>query len=167
MNTNGQVLRSIVETVGPQFRGISDSHATAKPDPKKWSRKEILGHLIDSANNNQRRFVLANLQDDLVFDGYSQDDWVAIQGYQECSWRWIVDFWESYNLRIAEFVDRLPDETRLRRRKRHNLHELAWKAVPSHESTTLDYLIKDYIGHLEHHVRQILPEYEPVMIGNY
>ena len=62
-----------------------------------WTKKEILGHLIDSAAINHQRFVRAQFTDDLVFDGYVQDDWVKVQDYQNRDWRELVELWHGYN----------------------------------------------------------------------
>ena len=163
MASNGEILKQIVTEVTPRLEVIPAPVANDKPDPAKWSKQEILGHLIDSANHNHRRFVAAVLQDDLVFDGYDQDQWVAVQRYQDAEWAWIIQFWRAYNLRLAEIIDQLPEYQLTRARETHNLNRIAWKTVPVDRPVTLDYLIKDYIVHLEHHLRQILNDYQPVM----
>ena len=61
---------------------IDDDEAVRKSSPEKWSTKEIIGHLIDSASNNHQRFVRAQFSDDLVFPGYQKDEWIAVQHYQ-------------------------------------------------------------------------------------
>jgi hypothetical protein len=167
MQTTGETLLSIVNGVVPEMKQISESDARIERGPGKWSRIEIVGHLIDSANNNHRRFVLANSHDNLVFDGYIQDQWVAIQDYQHQDWIWLIDFWANYNRLIARLIDRVPDPVKLKQHTNHCLHGMAWKTVPEDEPATLDYLMKDYVGHLEHHVCQILPKYQPVVIGTY
>ena len=72
-------LRQAVDEAASRMLAIADNQAAARPSPDKWSRKEILGHLIDSAVNNQARFVRAQQQADLVFVGYDQDAWVRLQ----------------------------------------------------------------------------------------
>lgn len=167
MQKTGETLISIIHNVNPEMKQISETNARMERGPGKWSRIEIVGHLIDSATNNHRRFVLAHFQDDLMFDGYSQDDWVRVQDYQHQNWIWLIDFWANYNQLIAEQMDRVPDSVKHRQHSNHCLHQIAWKTVPANEPATLDYLMKDYVGHLEHHVGQILPEYKPVMVGTY
>jgi hypothetical protein len=133
----------------------SDEEASRRPAPGKWSRKEIVGHLIDSASNNHGRFVRAQLQEDLVFPGYDQDRWVEVQRYQDRPWADLVRLWHAYNYQIAHVMASADREALVRLRPRHNLHELAWKAVPASEPTTLAYFVRDYVGHLEHHLRQV------------
>lgn len=167
MTSLGTTLNGILETVRSDMEEISLADARYKADPKKWSKIEILGHLIDSATNNYRRFISAAQGEGLVFDGYGQEEWVAIQQYQERDWPWLIDLWFNYNRLLANLVDGLPPEAFTCPHENHSLNRMAWKPVPASESTTLEYLIKDYIGHLEHHLRQILPDYQPVMIGTY
>ena len=97
MQTTGETLLAIVEGVVPEMKRISKADARIERGPGKWSRIEIVGHLIDSANNNHRRFVLAHFHDNLVFDGYLQDEWVQVQDYQHQDWNSLIDFWANYN----------------------------------------------------------------------
>jgi hypothetical protein len=150
-------LERTVDEAARSLSALSDETAARRPAPGKWSPKEIVGHLIDSAANNHQRFVRAQFQDDLVFPGYAQDNWVAAQRYQDAPWHDLVTLWRAYNRHIARLIEAMPDEVRLRERTRHNLHELAWQAVPADTPTTLDYFMRDYVFHLHHHLRQIGP----------
>ena len=122
----------------------------------KWSAKEILGHLIDSATNNHARFVTAQLKDDLLFDGYDQEAWVAKQRYQQSSWLELVTLWKYYNLHLLHLVASIPEDVLKQPRPRHGLNTIAWKPVYEAKAATLDYLIRDYFEHMKHHLRQIL-----------
>lgn len=134
-----------------------DDEKTSRPRaPGQWSRKEIVGHLIDSAVNNHARFVRAVLQDDLVFDGYDQDGWVRAQRYRERSWPALVRVWRLLNRQIADVVGGMPAEALERPRRRHNLHEIAFRPAPVDAEATLAYLIRDYVAHLQHHLAQVL-----------
>jgi DinB family protein len=151
-------LREAVDRAMVELRRISDTDAGRVPAPGKWSKKEIIGHLIDSAANNHARFVRAQTSSDLVFDGYDQDEWVRVQRYRERRWEDLVRLWQEYNRHIA-FVMAATDEPALTRpRARHSLDTIAFKAVPSTQPVTLEYLMRDYIDHLEHHLRQVLRE---------
>ena len=167
MNSTGKILSEIIHRVKPDLEKISDEAAGRQPVPDKWSKKEILGHLLDSATNNHRRFIKANLKDNLVFDGYVQDKWVAIQKYRERDWQSLIDFWAMYNLHIANVMDEIPEVVLKKEHTVHSYDSMAFATVPKSKAVTLDYLVKDYVGHLEHHLRQILPEYSPKMIGTY
>lgn len=135
---------------------LSDSETARRPAPAKWSPREVIGHLIDSASNNHQRFVRAASREDLVFPGYEQDRWVKLQDYQNAPWRDLVSLWAAFNRHIARVMAAIPEPVCSRPRARHNLHEIAWRPVPATEPTTLDYFMMDYVRHLEHHLRQVL-----------
>jgi hypothetical protein len=126
-----------------------------RPAPGKWSPKEIIGHLIDSASNNHGRFVRAQLHDDLRFDGYEQAEWVEVQRYQERDWADLIALWQALNHHIAHVMATADPEALGRSRARHNLDVLAWKPVGTEQSATLEYFMRDYVGHLKHHLAQI------------
>ena len=155
MTSIAKKLRDTVDQAATRLLAFSDSEAGRVPAPGKWSTKEIIGHLIDSAANNHGRFVRAQSSPDLVFDGYEQDEWVRVQRYRERPWKGLVELWQHYNHHIA-FVMAGTDEAALTRpRGRHSLDTMAFKAVPSTQPVTLEYLMIDYVDHLEHHLRQI------------
>ena len=157
-----ELLRIAVETATSRLRALSEADSMKPRRAGAWSPKQILGHLIDSACNNHARFVRAQLQDDLLFTGYDQEAWVAAQRYDEASWPELVELWRGYNLHLARIVAAIPAEILTRSRARHNLHQLAWRAVPETQPVTLEYFVRDYVGHLENHLTQILPNYQPV-----
>lgn len=134
---------------------IDDDEAVRKSSPEKWSIKEIIGHLIDSASNNHQRFVRAQFSDDLVFPGYQQDDWISVQNYQNESWKNLIELWKSFNLHILHVMKTANESKRKQIRLKHNLHQLAWKTVPENEPATLEYFMLDYIGHFNHHLNQV------------
>jgi hypothetical protein len=150
-------FRETLDEAAQRLLMFSDAEASARPAPAKWSKKEIVGHLLDSASNNHGRFVRAQLQDDLVFPGYDQDAWVRVQRYQERRWVDLVRAWHAYNHQIASLMEAADPDALSRPRVRHNLHELAWKPVPASGPATLEYFMRDYIEHLKHHLAQALP----------
>ncbi len=162
----GQTLNNIVTQVRPELALISDLESKVKRT-ERWSKREVLGHLLDSATVNRQRFVEAQLKDDLIFNGYDQDQWVTLQCYQEITWRELVNLWADNNLLIAHLINRIPRDKLSNYSESHNLDKIAWKQVPSNKPTTLRYLIWDYIAHMEHHLRKIMPGYQPVVIDNY
>lgn len=149
-------LLDVIAAAEPLLAATPETAASRRPSPDKWSPKEIIGHLIDSASNNHQRFVRAAWQDDLVFATYAQEDWVELQDYQRADWPDLVTLWASFNRHIARVMISVPDAARTRSRTRHNLDRIAWRAVPATEPATLDYFMEDYVGHLEHHLRQVL-----------
>lgn len=151
-----QELRSVVERSTPALLALSGDASAHRPAPGKWSPREVLGHLIDSASNNHQRFVRAQFQDDLVFPGYEQDDRVEAQHCHDAPWTDLVTLWRAFNLHLARVMAAVPESVRLRAHRRHNLDKIAWRAVPAGEPTTLAYFMSDYVSHVKHHLRQIL-----------
>ena len=148
-------LRSALAAEHGRLMSIPDDAAAIRPAPGKWSPKEVIGHLIDSALNNHGRFVRAGLDDDLVFPGYEQDSWVRAQNYNARPWTELIALWRALNGHIASAVAGMSQETLSRQRTRHNLDQVAWRTVPRSKAVTLEYFIEDYIGHLKHHLGQI------------
>ena len=142
---------------------ISEERSAVPPAPGKWSPREVIGHLIDSASNNHVRFVRAALEEDMIFPGYEQDGWVSVQRYGEASWRDLLDLWAAFNRHLARTMAGIPINPRRRQRDRHNLDRIAFKAVPAGTPATLDYFMDDYVDHLEHHLRQVLGSWPPKM----
>jgi hypothetical protein len=150
-------FRETVDTSAARLRALSDAEAAVRPAPGKWSRKEIIGHLVDSATNNHGRFVRAQLQDDLVFDGYEQAEWVDVQRYQAREWAELVLLWQSLNHHIAHVMETAETDALTKPRTRHNLDRLAWQPVSTAEPATLGYFMRDYVDHLKHHLQQAIP----------
>lgn len=148
-------LSRTVARAAARLRSMPEEMARSHPAPDKWSPAEIIGHLIDSASNNHQRFVRARFTDGLRFAGYDQDEWVGAQRYQDAPWPELVTLWEMYNLHIARVMESTPEAIRTRPRHDHNLDEIAWETVPADQPVTLEYFMRDYLGHLEHHLRQI------------
>ncbi len=157
-------LSRIVRAGAARLLDVSEHDSACRPQPGKWSAREIIGHLIDSAANNHGRFVRAQLTDGLIFDGYRQEEWVRLQNYQEAPWPLLVRLWRDYNLHLARVIEAVPAEVRHRKRPRHNLHEIAWRTVPESQPVTLEYFMRDYVDHLEHHLRQVA---EILGLGNF
>ena len=129
------------------LRSKSDEHVRKPLAPEKWSRKQILGHLIDSAANNHQRFVRTLIETPLAFPPYEQNLWVSLQGYQEHDWQLMVDLWSAYNRHLAHVIGRIPESQMTRE-----------CIIGNKPVVTLGWLIEDYVRHLKHHLRQIVDE---------
>ena len=127
---------------------IPVEHLCHKPAPEKWSKKEILGHLIDSALNNLKRFLsILHYYRDYEVRPYDQDYLVAINQYQQANLAHLVTLWESLNHQIANIVRDIP------------IKKLEQEVmVDKDEKRTCQWLIEDYIDHMEHHLDQILSQ---------
>ena len=149
-------FRNTVEAGADRLMVISEEQSERPRSDGKWSPKEIIGHLIDSAANNHQRFVRAQFTDDLVFSGYDQEEWVRVQGYKKEPWQQLVQLWKHYNLHLQHLMAAMPEETRVKARARHSLDKIAWQPVPDNQSVTLDYFMRDYVAHMKNHLQQVL-----------
>jgi hypothetical protein len=139
-----QRLLDAVDAALPVLLAIDDAGASAPRAPGKWSRKQILGHLIDSAGNNHQRFVRAQEGPVLVSPDYQQEHWVRIQGYADSSWLDLVTLWTAYNRHLAQVVARIPEERADQR-----------CVIGDNPPATLAFVAADYADHMWHHLRQI------------
>ena len=137
-------LLGVVDAASESLRRIGDLEASLRSDPGSWSKKEILGHLLDSAVNNHHRFVRAQQVEELTFPAYAQEHWVSSQGYAERPWLELVDLWRLYNRHLAHVISMIPEE------------QLAVMCViGSDEPVTLSYVVEDYLVHLRHHLQEL------------
>jgi len=144
MHDVAKELRLTLELTG-RLQQISEEIAAHKSDPATWSKKEVLGHLLDSAANNLQRFVRMQLQDHLELPGYDQDGWVRVQRYQELEWEEIIHMWRTQNRHLAQLIATVsPDALK------HT-----W-TTPEGETVNLEFVMRDYIVHMRHHLDQIL-----------
>lgn len=122
---------------------IDEQTFSHKPSPAKWSKKEIIGHLTDSATNNHHRFVRAQFEDvpTIVYD---QNKWNEYGYYQQINGAQIIAFWTAYNKQLAQLMRQIPTD---------NLQRCCNTNEPS---LTLAFLINDYVVHLEHHLKQVV-----------
>ena len=139
----GELLH-VVEATTQSLRRIGDVEASLGSAPGNWSKKEILGHLLDSAVNNHHRFVRAQQVKQLTFPAYEQEQWVSAQSYAECPWQELIDLWRLYNRHLARVISRIPEE------------KLAVVCViGTNEPVSLGYLIEDYLVHIRHHLQEL------------
>ncbi len=148
-------FRLTIDSALVRLQQISEEQSAIPTAEGKWSVKEIIGHLIDSAANNHQRFVRAQFTDDLLFPGYDQEKWVTVQAYNDERWEDLVQLWRRYNLHLVHVIARIPEPTLTLPRTRHSLDRIALETISADRMVTLEYLVRDYLGHLKHHLRQI------------
>lgn len=141
MTTTVDELRSIVKDFSVKLNQIADNDFSAKP-PNKWSKKEILGHLIDSAQNNLRRFICGQYETIPSTITYNQDFWVTANAYQQANGNDVIELWRLINLRICDILQNMPQENYT-------------KISNNGSNQTLQWLAEDYVRHLKHHLNQI------------
>lgn len=142
---NYQILKNIVEQELLRFEKISEESWSYKISPEKWSKKEILGHLCDSALTNIRRFVVTQYKENenIVYD---QDFWVKAQNYQNISTSEIISLWKFLNFQIVHAVENIPDEM---------LQRTCDTTKTEPQRFTLEFIIQDYLDHLQYHLKAI------------
>jgi hypothetical protein len=140
-------LQEHINLAPSEFLKYSEGELRRKPAPDKWSKKELLGHLIDSAANNHHRFIKARfLPSPFFVEGYAQNDWVRIQNYNEKESQALVNLWKVYNEHILFIMQNTPDK---------DLEIKLNAEDPFEKADTLFFLMKDYVDHMDHHLRQI------------
>jgi DinB superfamily len=151
-------FRNTIVSATARLRNIPEEQSGRKSSSDDWSAKEIIGHLIDSAANNHQRFVRAQFTDELVFPGYEQEQWVSSQRYRDESWSEVIQLWSSYNLHLLHVASAIPEDVLTKPRSHHSLDQIAFNLVDKNDPATLEYLIRDYMDHLRHHLNQVFAE---------
>jgi hypothetical protein len=139
-------LQEIVTSFSTKIKVIKTDEFNAKPNPEKWSKKEVLGHLIDSAHNNLRRFVVGQYEQEpnIVYD---QDFWVSANDYQEMKDADVIALWQLLNERIIAILTNMPVE---------NYDRTCNTGKISPSIHTVQWIAADYVKHLKHHLNQII-----------
>jgi len=154
-----ETLIQIINNATPKILAIGEEKMSLKPSIDKWSNKEILGHLIDSAMNNYRRILIAPSKEDLIFEGYDQVYWVKTNAYQSRDLVEIVSLWKALNQHIATLIHQTPVTALNKKTVIHAFDQTAMLPLQKGESSSLAYLVWDYLYHLEHHLAQLIDGY--------
>jgi hypothetical protein len=147
MKSTAAELENIINLHLSNLKDITEEEYSLKPSPAKWSKKEILGHLIDSAQSNIRRFVVAQYEEN-PFIKYNQDKWVSIANYQQWDTPDIINLWYLLNKQVCHILNNTPA----------NMYNRTSQTDASH---SIEWLAADYVKHLRHHLHVIL-NLEPV-----
>lgn len=141
-------LLKVVDEFEKKISALSENEFAAKPLANKWSKKEVLGHLIDSAQNNLRRFIVGQYESNPPKITYEQDFWVNANGYQQMKAADVVAMWRIINHRIAAVLTNMSQA---------NYSKTADTGKEKSDLHTLEWLAADYVKHLKHHLNQIIP----------
>ncbi len=140
-----EILKSINE-LEVYFSSQSDLEISKKASPEKWSKKEILGHLVDSAIYNLIRFMEVQFKPlPFQIDTYDQDSLVKANKYQGSDSGKLLELWKAMNSRVIEIINNIDHST-----AKHQI------LLPSGELSHVKFLVDDYVVHLKHHVKQII-----------
>jgi len=137
-------LQFLCETIPMQLSNIDEETFSQKSSPTQWSKKEIIGHLIDSATHHHHRLVRGQWEEMPVIS-YDQNQWNTFNYYQNMSGNQVISFWLAYNLHLVVLLKNIPEEKLARKINTGGL-----------ENVTLEFIIQDYVVHLEHHLRQVV-----------
>lgn len=139
-------LGAILDNAPDLLRIIPEDVFSAPVAPGKWSPKQELGHLIDSALNNIQRFVRGQYETE-PHVVYNPDAWVEAMDYAHADSHAIISQWETINRRLLGIVMHMPEE---------HLDNLVNTGKNEPELHTINWLIDDYLVHLQHHLKHIL-----------
>jgi hypothetical protein len=128
------------------FADTRSTNWTYKLSPDKWSKKEIIGHLIDSAQINLERFVRCTYEENFKLT-YDQVQWVKANHYQEADIQDLFGLWEQLNGQIVRVLENYPAD---------RLNKRCYKIKTTESLYSVEWLAQDYVEHLEHHLKQIL-----------
>jgi hypothetical protein len=134
-------LAAVLRNAMPWLVTLSEAEASVPEREGKWSAKQVIGHLIDSAVNNLGRIVRMQIESGQSFSGYEQMAWVSLQHHAEREWAQILALWFALNEHVAWAIAHV-DRARL-----------ANRGVVEGDAVTLGFLIEDYVAHMEHHLR--------------
>jgi hypothetical protein len=138
-------LKQAIERYYSLLLNIDDASFSLKSTPDKWSKKEELGHLIDSAQNNIQRFIRVQHEEN-VHIRYNPDNWVAMNDYQMRDTKELMELWYLLNKQIATILEKMPQE------KWETL--MSFDVNPDVKNTTL-FIAEDYVKHMTHHLESI------------
>jgi hypothetical protein len=141
-NNSTERLEQLIGFIPGALSEMNETDFGRRPAPEKWSPKEILGHLIDSAANNHQRFIRTQYEE-LPLIVYDPDEWNRLNGYDHLHGKHVLAFWELYNRHLLAIIRLIPEE---------NLGKLCRSGQ---EPVTLGWLVDDYVRHLEHHLHQL------------
>lgn len=138
------LLREVLQTMPDRLGQLSKERVETSPAPSKWSPKEELGHLIDSAANNHQRIVRAQMENGLAMPRYEQERWVSIHDYQNRDWQELIELWLAFNRQLIAAAESVPAG--------------AWShtlTITNGEPVTLQFVFDDYLVHMLHHLKHI------------
>ncbi|GAB1858649.1 DinB family protein [Flavobacteriaceae bacterium MHTCC 0001] len=145
MKTPSKRLKQLIDNGYLFISKVSEAELSKKQYSEKWSKKEILGHLVDSAIHNLQRFTEIQFKEQpYKLRKYNQNALVKANDYQHCDIKTIANLWLAINTHIINIIEQQTQTT------------LNYKIeLETDNSCDLKFLIIDYIDHLEHHLNQI------------
>lgn len=133
-------LHQLLDRVPPALRSISEEKASAGSGPDKWTAKQELGHLLDSAVVNHYRWVRVLSEDSPTLPGYDGPSWVNLHNYKDRGWSDLIDTW----VRMNEHMFMLAE----------GISASGWQrlAIFDAKPATLEFMLNDYVHHAADHL---------------
>lgn len=147
MNFDIGKFEAIVSSFHNRLLTVPETKTSIKLAPDKWSLKEIVGHLIDSASNNHQRFVRLQEESSLSLPGYNQENWVRIEGYNSMNWGDLIQLWLLMNTLLLHIKGMREDCL-------GNIYHSPNGPI------TLEALVNDYFSHMHGHAQHFEERYE-------
>lgn len=136
-------LAAVLRGAMPWLVTVSEDEASAQPSAGKWSAKQVIGHLTDSAVNNLGRIVKMQLAPGETLPGYEQEGWVRVEHYAERGWAEVLALWFALNEHVEWTIAHVEKQS------------LANRGTVAGQGLTLGFLIEDYVAHMEHHLQAV------------
>src|ERR1035438_4149661 len=83
-------FRTLLEQLLSDLQALPSALADVPWRAGGWTRKQVLGPLLDFAANNRQRFVRAATEGEFSGPNYMQEAWVAAHGYADQSWETLL-----------------------------------------------------------------------------
>ncbi|MFN8341035.1 MAG: DinB family protein [Cyclobacteriaceae bacterium] len=141
-------LRPLVEAFARRLSALPEPAFSVSRAPGKWSQKEVIGHLVDSAQNNIRRMIVGQYEQSPPRIVYRQEEWVRASDWQAMPGKEVIELWRLLNLQFCQILDQMPTST---------LNLLCDTGQSEPKLHSLDWIARDYVRHLKHHLNQVLP----------
>lgn len=135
---------AVLTAANERLRMLPPADAASRPQPGAWSKKEELGHLVDSAINNYARIIRVQMENAPALPGYQQDAWVERQGYDDRDWRELIALWSALNEHMLAAAARIPSAALART-----------CTIAGSQPMKLEFVIEDYVDHMVHHLQHI------------
>ncbi len=144
-------FRELVTVFYSELQSIPEEITSVKLTPEKWSLKEIVGHLVDSASNNHHRFIRLQEVEQLTFPGYNQQQWNSLQHYNDFGWYDLLQLWTGYNKLLLHIISHIDK----------NFLNNVW--LIEDKQLSLEWIINDYYRHVKHHFDQFKQRSEEIL----
>lgn len=144
MDNIAKELEEIIEIFKNEFSGLNEQITSIRISQDKWTLKEIIGHLIDSASNNHQRFIRFQLSEVLEFPDYKNSEWLRIQKHQNMKFSELLLLFYYYNKLIINIILNI-DEKCLQ-----NKWNIEWDENATY--ITFEKLVIHYVDHMKSHL---------------